>query len=106
MSDLESESTSLIKKLLKIFALSLKLKDPDFFIKAHTCLDDLTVPSFSTLRALYYPPCDKEPLPAGTVRCGEHTDYGMLTLLFQDDVGGLEVNYYFFHLCKQNQNSC
>jgi isopenicillin N synthase-like dioxygenase len=25
------------------------------------------------------------------IRCGEHTDYGALTLLFQDSTGGLEV---------------
>ena len=25
------------------------------------------------------------------IRCGEHSDYGSITLLFQDDVGGLEV---------------
>ena len=28
---------------------------------------------------------------AGTTRCGEHSDYGSLTFLFQDDLGGLEV---------------
>lgn len=26
------------------------------------------------------------------MRCGEHSDYGSITLLFQDDVGGLEVS--------------
>lgn len=25
------------------------------------------------------------------ISCGEHTDYGMLTILMQDDVGGLEI---------------
>ena len=44
----------------------------------------------SELRLLHYPPVPHG-LPAGTVRCGEHTDYGTITLLFQDDVGGLEV---------------
>ena len=28
----------------------------------------------------------------GQLRCGVHTDYHTITLLFQDDVGGLEVN--------------
>ena len=27
----------------------------------------------------------------GVVRCGEHADYGTLTFLMQDDLGGLEV---------------
>ena len=30
-------------------------------------------------------------LKTGQVRCGEHSDYGSITLLFQDGVGGLEV---------------
>ena len=30
-------------------------------------------------------------IAAGTTRCGEHSDYGSLTFLFQDDLGGLEV---------------
>jgi len=30
-----------------------------------------------------------------TVRCGEHSDYGSITLLFQDDAGGLEVDILF-----------
>ncbi len=25
------------------------------------------------------------------MRCGEHSDYGSITMLFQDDAGGLEV---------------
>lgn len=44
----------------------------------------------TTLRSLYYPRISKEVKP-GQVRCGEHSDYGSITLLFQDDVGGLEV---------------
>ncbi|KAI9202432.1 uncharacterized protein BJ171DRAFT_514050 [Polychytrium aggregatum] len=43
-------------------------------------------PSGCTLRMLRYPPAK-----TGSIRCGGHTDYGSLTLLFQDSVGGLEV---------------
>lgn len=44
------------------------------------------------LRFNYYPRItDIEHIKAGQIRCGEHTDYGGITLLFQDDAGGLEV---------------
>jgi isopenicillin N synthase-like dioxygenase len=40
-------------------------------------------------RMFHYPPPPTGPAPAWGV--GEHTDYGLLTLLAQDDTGGLEV---------------
>ena len=57
----------------------------------------------TALRLLYYPP-----LPEGftiqpeQVRCGEHSDYGSITLLFQDSVGGLEVS----NACSTVLNLC
>lgn len=39
----------------------------------------------------YYPPC---PEPEMTVGTAEHTDPGVLTVLLQDDVGGLQVKRY------------
>ena len=48
--------------------------------------------SFTTLRFLYYPPLPPTmDLKPGQLRCGEHVDYGSLTLLFQDPHGGLQV---------------
>ena len=44
----------------------------------------------TTLRLLYYPVMTE--LKEGQIRLGEHTDYGTMTLLFQDQVGGLQVN--------------
>jgi isopenicillin N synthase-like dioxygenase len=43
----------------------------------------------ATLRLLHYPPRDTRPdeLPGA----GEHTDYGSVTILLTDEVGGLEV---------------
>lgn len=44
------------------------------------------------LRYNYYPMIpDINKVKPGQIRCGEHTDYGGITLLIQDDAGGLEV---------------
>jgi isopenicillin N synthase-like dioxygenase len=68
--------------LLRICAECLDLPS-GFFVARHTGLN-------VTLRFLYYPaglaPRDDRQLGAGA-----HTDYGSLTLLFQDSTGGLEV---------------
>ncbi|KAB7500193.1 hypothetical protein Anas_14021 [Armadillidium nasatum] len=39
---------------------------------------------------LHYPPIPFE-IPENCIRCAEHTDYGTFTILFQDNMGGLEV---------------
>lgn len=47
----------------------------------------------NTLRLLHYPgvKADVFKVNPGQVRAGEHSDYGSVTLLFQDDRGGLQV---------------
>ncbi|KAF0040419.1 hypothetical protein F2P81_006317 [Scophthalmus maximus] len=41
----------------------------------------------TTLRSLYYPPVNSEKAKEGQLRCGEHSDYGSITLLFQRSEG-------------------
>lgn len=43
----------------------------------------------NTIRLLHYPPTPNE---RNVKRVGAHSDYGSITLLFQDDCGGLQVN--------------
>ncbi|KAL2196701.1 putative gibberellin 20-oxidase [Corynascus similis CBS 632.67] len=44
------------------------------------------------LRIQHYPPLSTETLKTGKIkRCHPHTDFGFITLLFQDATGGLEI---------------
>ncbi|GKT91133.1 flavonol synthase/flavanone 3-hydroxylase [Colletotrichum tofieldiae] len=70
--------------LLRAMALGMGLNG-DFFQRYHVQKDN-------QIRLLHYPPVDEKLLRVGQVeRLGAHTDFGSMTLLFQDDVGGLEV---------------
>ncbi len=74
--------TEVANRVLQAFALALQLPC-DFFATRHDRQNH-------TLRLLHYPPLQQPP-KLGQVRAGEHSDYGSITLLFQDEVGGLEV---------------
>ncbi|MBV9093426.1 MAG: isopenicillin N synthase family oxygenase [Streptosporangiaceae bacterium] len=69
-------------RLMSLFARGLGLP-PGFFA-------DRTGHGAHALRAINYPARDTAPLP-GQLRAGAHTDYGAVTILRQDAVGGLEV---------------
>ncbi|KAK8624977.1 hypothetical protein V6N13_089861 [Hibiscus sabdariffa] len=74
------EVEKLCFKLLELIALSLGLPADSFngFFKDQT----------SYVRLNHYPPC---PAPELALGLGRHKDGGALTVLAQDDVGGLEV---------------
>jgi isopenicillin N synthase-like dioxygenase len=68
--------------ICRAFAIALNLPQ-SFFSDRHSEQNH-------TLRLLHYPPLERSP-KLEQVRAGEHSDYGSFTLLFQDEVGGLEV---------------
>jgi isopenicillin N synthase-like dioxygenase len=95
MEVLTEESRSLLKKLLKAFGRALRLDDEDYLLKIHKNLNDDKVVSKSTIRSLYYPALpDDYDIPSNGIRCREHTDFGTITMIYQDSAGGLEVHYF------------
>lgn len=65
-------------RILKAMAMALKQPE-DFFTKHFSC-------PISVLRLIHYPPQQTKSNGAGA-----HTDYGCITLLYQDQTGGLQV---------------
>ena len=76
------EMRHLAERLMRAFAVALDLS-PDFFA------DKIDKP-LAQLRLLHYPP-QQGHVEEKTLGCGAHTDYGCLTILAQDEVGGLQL---------------
>jgi len=70
------------KHLMRAFALGLALPE-DFFLRGHE--KPMSRASFT-----FYPP-QEDGTQGPRFGVGPHTDFGVLTVLCQDDVGGLEV---------------
>lgn len=68
------------RSLMSAFALGLGLPEDHFA--------PMLERPMTSLRLLHYPP---HTVSENSPSCGEHTDYGCLTMLAQDDVGGLQV---------------
>jgi isopenicillin N synthase-like dioxygenase len=70
-------------ELMRLFALALDLPEKWF--------DDKVDKHMTNLTANYYPAQRRAPMP-GQLRKGQHSDWGSLTVLYQDDApGGLQV---------------
>jgi isopenicillin N synthase-like dioxygenase len=72
----------LARRLMALFELALQLPAGHFNAS-------MQMPQCTT-RLLHYPP-QPAALAPGQLGCGAHTDWGALTLLAQDDAGGLQV---------------
>ncbi|XP_060892052.1 uncharacterized protein LOC132972920 isoform X2 [Labrus mixtus] len=71
-------------RVLRVMAHSLH-QDPEVFLHTHGQIGSNK--NATTLRSLYYPPVKCEEAKEGQLRCGEHSDYGSITLLFQGSEG-------------------
>lgn len=84
-----SKCKTLALRIMDAISLGLQLKDPKFLSHCHRSVMQRN--NNSSLRCLYYPPMPENNTLEGQVRLAEHTDYGTLTLLFQDSIGGLQI---------------
>jgi isopenicillin N synthase-like dioxygenase len=85
MLDFHAQCKAMHMEVMRAIAVGMGL-DEEFF-------DTFTDDGDNTLRLLHYPPVDPKvfKINPGQVRAGEHSDYGSITLLFQDARGGLQV---------------
>ncbi|KAK7305589.1 hypothetical protein VNO77_43495 [Canavalia gladiata] len=74
------EMKVLAQKLLALISESLGLRA--------SCIEDAVGDFYQNITISYYPPC---PQPDLTLGLQSHSDMGAITLLIQDDVGGLQV---------------
>ena len=81
-------------RVLKMIGIGLGLENPNILADAHSAfhrVKNVDSRSFTSFRINYYPKLEKSQLKEDQVQCGEHADFGSITLLIQDHVRGLEV---------------
>ncbi|KAI0134279.1 thymine dioxygenase [Xylariales sp. AK1849] len=71
--------------LLRALAIGIGLEDEDYFLRLHSGQNN-------QLRLLHYPPVETEKLSGNAVaRMPAHSDWAAITMLIQDECGGLQV---------------
>ncbi|XP_066266694.1 uncharacterized protein [Branchiostoma lanceolatum] len=75
-------------RIIELMARGLNIQNMQALLSMHSLVG--TGPNGSLMRPLRYPPVPDH-VKERQIRCGEHTDYGSITLLFQDNIAGLEV---------------
>ena len=85
MLDFSARCTDLNAQLMHAISIGMGLPANTF--------DRFTDGANNFIRLLHYPAVPKDVFRAkpGQVRAGEHSDYGTITLVFQDSLGGLQI---------------
>ncbi|KAI2624876.1 Clavaminate synthase-like protein [Hypoxylon sp. NC1633] len=87
MTDFYWKCFEAAKELLRALAIGVGLEDEDFFLRFHSGENN-------QLRLLHYPPIEAEKLSSNSVaRMPAHSDWGTITMLFQDECGGLQIEH-------------
>ena len=87
MTSFYARCSDLSREILSALALGIDLPSPALLLSGHTGLNN-------QLRLLHYPPLAAALLEEDKVtRIPGHSDWSSVTLLFQDDCGGLEVEH-------------
>lgn len=81
--DYRTAGVEAVLRMHRALSLALGL-DPYFF-------ESQPGETMYQLRMIHYPPQDRVTPEPGQLGCGAHTDYGSITLLADDGVGGLQV---------------
>lgn len=81
-----ADLAGLHQSVMRAIAVGMGLPEESYFDRFVTDRDN-------TLRLLHYPAVSRSVfrINPGQVRAGEHSDYGSITFLFQDQRGGLQV---------------
>ena len=100
LTELFDYCTELALKFLRLLAVALGI-DTEKYAEMHSLMGDGKV-NGTSLRTLFYPEVITDDVDSHggqqevRRRIHEHTDYGTITLLFQDQVGGLEVKRLYY----------
>jgi isopenicillin N synthase-like dioxygenase len=79
------ERNKVAQTILQALAMGIGLEDPSYLMNFHSGHNN-------QLRLLHYPPVTAADLESGkAARMPAHTDWSTITLLFQDNCGGLEI---------------
>ncbi|GER39246.1 2-oxoglutarate (2OG) and Fe(II)-dependent oxygenase superfamily protein [Striga asiatica] len=81
VAEYSDQMSVLADKLLRMISESLGLPS--------SCIKEVVGEFYQNITVSYYPPC---PQPELTLGLQSHSDFGAITLLIQDDVGGLQVS--------------
>lgn len=81
LQEFSKQISSFAQRLLLCLAYDLQI-DGDELLQKHSCMLS-GKKNGSAIRFLHYPPIQEDYGCSRITRCGQHTDYGGMTLLFQ-----------------------